>query len=154
MPLIGHGSKLLIGTATNATNGPFGGSGGAAELAAALILSCLSVDLGSNKVDTHDVTDMLTSSNQRVFIGGLENPGDLTVKYNIKPGDTAQALLETARAAAVPYDFQVQYPGSVRIITFSGIVSSIDEAIPDDKPATASAKIQISGVKVYTPTGE
>ena len=131
MAIIGHGSVLtIIGpTGTSTINLP---------------LACTSVDFGSNKVDTHDVTDMATTGLGRVKIAGLENSGDVSLKYNVKPGDTGQQALETAKGLL--YDFKLVYPGSVRTRSFTGIVTSIDESIPDDKAATKTAKIDISGL--------
>jgi hypothetical protein len=130
MALIGHGSKLTIlgPTGTTTVN---------------KILACMSIDFGSDKVDTHDTTDMLTPGTQRVKIPGLENSGDLAIKFNVKPGDASQQALRAAKGQL--YDYVVTYPGNVRTRSFTGIVSSIDESIPDDKAATGSAKIDISG---------
>ena len=132
MAIIGHGSKLTL-------LGPVGGT------ATTLALACLSIDTGSNKVDTPDTTDMLTSGTARVFTPGLENPGDVTVKYNANPTDTAQLGLSAAKG--VLSNFKITYPGSTWVETFEGIVTSVDENIPDDKPITRTAKIQISGPK-------
>lgn len=108
------------------------------------ILGVNGVDFGSNKVDTVDNTDMTTSGNQRTYIGGLENSGDITAKFNVKPGDATQAALRAAKDSTV-HGFQVTYPGAVRTRTFSGIITSIDESIPDDKLPTFTVKIQITG---------
>jgi hypothetical protein len=136
MALIGHGSKLTL-------LGPAGGT----QLTTPLSLACLSIDPGSNKIDAPDTTDMLTAGQTRVYTPGLQNPGDVSVKYNSNPTDPAQAALLAAKG--VLYNFAVEYPGGVWFETFTGIVTSVDESIPDDKPITRSAKIQKSG-----PTGE
>lgn len=130
MAIIGHGSKLVIvgpvtGTAINAN------------------LDCLSIDSGSNKIDTPDTTSMLTTGNVRTKIAGLETPGDVTVKYNSNPTDTGQAALNASKG--IPYLFQIVYPGGVWYELFTGIVSSVDETMPDDKPITRTAKIEITG---------
>jgi Lambda phage tail tube protein, TTP len=130
MAIIGHGSKLTI-------VGPHGGTAVNKDLA------CLSIDTGSNKVDTPDTTDMLTTGTTRVFTPGLENPGDVTVKYNSNPTDLSQVALLAAKGLL--YDFTITYPGAVWVETFTGIVTSVDETIPDDKPITRTAKIQKSG---------
>lgn len=130
-PAIGHGTVVNI-------IGPTG----TATINAAL--ACESVSFGSLKVDTHDVTDMASSGNTRKFVPGLVNSGDVSLKFFTKPGDVSQQALETALNAGL-YDFSVVYPGTIRTRSFTGIVTSIDEEIPNDKPATKSAKIQISG---------
>jgi hypothetical protein len=130
MAIIGHGTVLTI-------IGPTGSS------TINLPLAVLSVDFGSNKIDTPEVTDMSTPGTAKQFIAGLENSGDLSIKYNVKPGDAGQQALVAAKGLI--YDFSVVYPGGVRTRAFTGIVTSVDESIPDDKPATKSAKIQING---------
>lgn len=130
MAVIGHGSTLTI-------IGPTGTTTINASLA------CLSIDFGSNKIDTPESTDMLTAGTTKVFIPGLENSGDISLKYNVKPGDAGQAAL--AAAKGILYDFKVTYPLNVRTKTFTGIVNGVDESIPNDKLATRSAKIQVSG---------
>ena len=131
MAVIGHGSKLQIVGTTNTD------------------LACISIDLGSEKTDTPDTTDMLTSGHTRTFTGGLEDPGDVTAKMNVKPGDAGQAALYTAKDTAA-HDFKVIYPGAVKTVAFSGIITSIDESITDDKPATLSVKIKVTGAKTIT----
>ena len=131
MAIIGHGSTLTIlgptGTSTiNAT------------------LACLSIDFGSNKVDAIDTTDMATPGIARTKTGGLENSGDVSIKFNVKPGDAGQQALATAKGAGL-YDFKVAYPGGVRARTFTALVISLDESIPDDKAATKTAKLEVSG---------
>ena len=134
--LIGHGSTFALG------------SGGATETFTT-IKGCTSIDLGSNKVDIHDTTDLGSAANVRTFIGGLENPGDATAKFNVVPGDPTQTALLAAKDGAV-HDFKVIYPGAVRTVTFQGIVTSVDESVPDDKLATFTIKIQITAPKVYS----
>lgn len=137
MAIIGHGSKLVI-------VGPVGGD------ALVLSVACLSIDPGSNKIDAPDTTDMLTAGQTRVFTPGLENPGDVTIKYNSNPVDTGQAGLIAAKG--IPYLFYIEYPGAVWYEYFEGIVVSVDESVPDDKPITRTAKIQKSGPTTQSAT--
>lgn len=134
--IIGHGSKLQLGN-----------SGGQGETYQT-IAGCQSIDFGSNKLDSVDVTT-LDGPPVRQFIPGLENPGDISAKFNVLPGDTSQAGLFASKDGLV-HDFKVIYPGAVRTITFQGFVTSIDESIPDDKSPTFSVKIQITGPKTYS----
>lgn len=130
MAIIGHGSKLTI-------VGPVTGTAINADLA------CLSIDTGSNKVDTPDATDMLTTGTARVYNPGLETPGDVTVKFNANPTDAAQAALLAAKGLL--YKFEVVYPGGAWYESFQGIVTGEDESVPDDKYITRTVKIQKSG---------
>ena len=141
MALIGHGSQLELDTTVSGT--------GIDADAWVTITGVTGVDLGSDKVDTHDTTDMGTAGTKRVFIPGLEAEGDVSVKINVKPGDTTQATFIAAKGLVSFW--KIVYPGAVRTVKFSGILISIDEAIPDDKPATYTAKIQITGPKTYLP---
>ena len=141
MSLIGHGSKLTVLGATST----------APTYTVNKDLDCLSIDFGSNKIDTVDSTSMLTTGTARTYNPGLEDEGDVTVKYNVNPGDSSQAALAASRG--VLYDFKVTYPGAVRVVTFSGILASLDESIPDDKNATKTAKIKISGPKSVSESG-
>jgi len=130
---IGHGSQLqlLVGSSY------------------VTILGVMSIDLGSDKVDAVDNTDMGTSGITRTYVGGLENPGDLSAKLNVIPGDTTQLALFTAKDGTV-HSFKAIYPAAVRTVSFSGIITSIDETIPDDKLPGYTCKIQISGPKTYS----
>lgn len=136
---IGHGTSFELG----------GGPGGSGPEVFTPIAGVLSVDFGSNKVDAHDKTDMLTTGTTRKYVGGLENPGDASVKMNYLPGDTTQASLYTAKDGA-EHNFKVVYPGSVATESFAGIITSIDKAVPDDKLPTLTCKIQISGPKTIS----
>ena len=138
MAIIGHGSKLTIVGPVTCT-------------AVNKDLACLSIDPGSNKIDAPDTTDMLTPGTQRVFTPGLENPGDVTIKYNSNPTDASQAALLAAKGQL--YNFKIVYPGGVWTEAFTGIVTSVDETIPDDKPITRTAKIQKSGATVESASG-
>ena len=136
--LIGHGSILEI-------IGPTGGT----QLTSPLQIACLSIDPGSNKIDTPDTTDMLTPATQRTFTPGLENSGDVSFKFNYKPTDAGQAGLVVAKGVLTNYKIVAPSP-STWSRAFSGILTGLDWSYPDDKPITGSGKIQISGAVVDT----
>ena len=136
--LIGHGSVLEI-------EGPTGGT----QLVTPLQVACLSIDPGSNKVDTPDVTDMLTPGTQRQYVPALENPGDVSIKFNYKPGDAGQAGLLATKGVLTNFKIVAPTPSTWNR-AFSGILQSVDFSFPDDKPITGSAKIQISGAVTDT----
>jgi hypothetical protein len=104
----------------------------------------LSVDFGSDKVDALDTTNLASSGNARTFQGGLENPGDVSIKLNYLPTDTSQAALYAFKDGTV-HNFSVVYPGAIATEAFSGIITSITKAAPDDKLVTQTVKIQLSG---------
>jgi len=128
---IGHGSKFKIGDGATSEN--FTEINGAT-----------SADFGSDKVDALDTTTLGSSGFTRSYVGGLHNPGDVTVKINVLPGDTTQALLFTAEDQQ-SHNFKVIYPASARTRSFAAIVISIDESVPDDKLPTYTVKLQVTG---------
>lgn len=130
---IGHGSKLQLGDGATPTEFFTDVSG------------VSSVDFGSNKIDTVENTDMGTPGNLRTFIPGLEDPGDVSAKINVKPGNASQDALWAAKGSTK--NFKVIYPGGIRTVAFSGLIISIDESLPDDKLPTWTLKIKISGEK-------
>lgn len=134
---IGHGSKFGL---ESSTPGVYTDIDGVVE-----------VTFGSNKVDVTDTTDMGTPGITRVFQPGLENPGDCTLKMNHKPGNSSQEDLKAAKDGTV-HNFKVTYPAAAGGGTdsFSGIIVGIDRTLPDDKPATLTVKIQITGPVKYT----
>jgi hypothetical protein len=91
---------------------------------------------------------MDSPGNFKQFIAGLEDPGEISAKFNVIPGDTTQAALIAAKDGTT-HTFMVSYPGNVRTITFSGIITGLDESIQDDKPATFALKVKVSGAKTY-----
>jgi predicted secreted protein len=129
---IGHGSKLKIGDGATSEN--FTEITGVSDIA-----------FGSDKVDSLDTTTLGSSGNNRSFIGGLHDPGEVTAKINVLPGDTTQALLFTAEDAEL-HNFKVIYPAATRTRSFAAIVVSLDESITYDKLPTYTVKLKISGV--------
>lgn len=134
---IGYGSQLQLGGVTGGTD------------TFVTLLGVTDVTFGSNKTDTIDVTDMGTANAIRKFIAGLQNAGDCSAKINVIPGDATQASLWAAENGSA-YDWKVIYPNTGRTIAFSGIIESIDEAIPLDKQPTYSLKIKITGPKTFS----
>lgn len=134
---IGHGTKFAIKVASSFVD----------------VDGVSDINFGSNKIDVTDTTDMTTAGTTRTFQPGLENPGECTIKLNHKPGNVSQGNLATAKATATVQDFKVTYTAAAGggSEAFSGIIVGIDRAIPDDKPATLSCKIQITGPVVFTP---
>lgn len=129
MELIGHGTALEYNT-TGSTY--------------VTIAGLLSIDFGSNKVDTHDVTNMQTSGISRAFIGGLKDSGDVSAKFNKLPSDATQADIFAAEDGAI-HNFKVVLPGAVETLSFAAIVTGIDRSHPDDKTVTFSVKFKITG---------
>lgn len=138
--IIGHGSTLQIDTTV-------GGTGIAGDTWTT-VAGITTMGLGSDKVDTHDNTDLGTTGIHRSYISGLQDDGDVSVKMNVVPGDASQLAFLTGKAK--PIFYKIVYPGAVRTIAFQGILVSIDEEIPDDKLPTFSGKIKITGAKIYS----
>lgn len=131
---IGHSSQLelQVGSVYTAINGLVSG------------------DFGSQKRDALDTTDAGTTGTTRTFIGGLENPGEWSGKFNYLPGDVTQNDLWAADDGAI-HSFKFIYPNGTNMRVFSGIVlSSKDISAPDDKLVTFSVKIQLTGASTDT----
>lgn len=124
--VIGHGSKLAFG-ATPTT-----------------VAGVLSIDFGSNKIDTVDSTDLGTVGTVKTYVEGMEDPGDVTVKLNVIPGDASQSAFHALKGTGAA-SFTVTAPGAAFTRAFQGIVTSFDLGIPDDKLPTISVKIKVSG---------
>ena len=142
---IGHGSTLSLGALVESA------------LVYTSIDGTLSISFGSSKVDTVDNTELATAGIDRVYQSGLRNPGDITAKLNVRPGNTSQQSLLTAwqtnpggtdgsglpfKAALPPVAGSVPTGGTA---TFKAIITSLDEELPDDKKPTYSLKLQVVG---------
>lgn len=110
-----------------------------------------SVDFGSSKADTVDVTAMDTAGVTRTFIGGLFDAGDCTAKLNVIPGDTSQAAVRAYLGDGIAHQFQYKDSGAIETHTFNAVVVSMDMSVPDDKQATYSLKLKIAGTITVTP---
>lgn len=131
---IGHGSTFILNDV---------------PASAVTVVGVTSVDFGSSKTDILDDTDFGTSGNRRTKVGGLVDEGDVTVKFNVKPGETTQTAFLAYFDGAV-HDFKVVYPGATVTESFSGIISAFDKTVPDDKFPEATVKIAISGVRTIS----
>lgn len=128
-PIIGHGQQFEVNTT---------------ESTYVAIAGLISVDPGSNKVDALDSTDCGTAGFNRTFVGGLQNSGDYSLKFNYLPGDATQNDLRTFEDGTV-HNFKWILPNGAQSRQFSGIITSIDMGSPDDKLITFTVKIQVSG---------
>ena len=125
---IGHGSKFEIAVASTLTP----------------VAGVTSISFGSDKIDAIDNTDLGTAGTTKTFTPGMENPGDVSLKLNVIPADASQLALFAAKGIVT--GMKVIYPLSVTASrVFDGIITSIDEDIPDDKLPTYTVKIQITG---------
>src|SRR5579863_448084 len=104
-----------------------------------------SVTFGSNKVDHIDVTDVASASGDRVFIGGLQDCGDITVTMNFLPGDATQDALVVLRDTRSLNNFKLLYPNTEGSVTLNGLIIGLDTTFPLDKEAKTTMKIKVSG---------
>jgi hypothetical protein len=106
-----------------------------------------SVQFGSDKVDTVDVTDTNSPGGNKVFIPGLEDTGDCTITANSLPEDSTQLALLAIKNGHASTTFAFTYPTAAGggSKTFTGIVTSVDESLPLDKEAKITYKVKISG---------
>ena len=110
-----------------------------------------SVDFGSSKADTVDATSMDTPGVTKKFVGGLFDPGDVTAKINVVPGDPTQAIIRGYLGDGIAHDFKYTDSGAIETRTFQAVVISMDLSVPDDKIATYSLKMKVAGAITTTP---
>lgn len=133
---IGHGASLSY-SADGTTYTPIPG--------------VTSVDFGSSKADTVETTAMDTAGVVKTFVGGLFDPGDVTAKINVIPGDATQATIRGLLGDGIAHQFQYKDSGAIETRTFTAVVVSMDLSVPDDKIATYSVKMKIAGTITTTP---
>ena|SRR5882724_5893799 len=107
-----------------------------------------SVDFGSFKVDTPEVTSADNTDGVRRYIATLQDHGDASVSIIYNPADTTHAALRTASLAqgtAATHNFKVVNPSGFLTYTFAGIITTFETKITLDKETDLSVKIKISG---------
>lgn len=109
------------------------------------ISQIMDVDFSGSKVDTADVTSADNTDTWRRHKDELKDAGECTVQILWNPNDTTHVLLQTSFRNGGTYDFQRVNPGGFGTLSFSGIITSLDQKQQLDKPTQATCKIKISG---------
>jgi hypothetical protein len=129
-PKIGHGAKVqysvdgtTFATLVGVTQGDFSGS----------------------KADTPETTSLDTPGVAKTFTSGLYDPGDYSAKLNEYPGDPTQSLVRSWFGDGIAHIFRTTDSSGIETGTFKGYVVSFDQSTNDDKIATRSLKLKVSG---------
>ncbi len=115
-----------------------------------LLAEIKQADFSGQKLDLADVTNF-QSGQYREFLATLLDSGDLTYKGNFIPSDSSQASLLGFFNAAQLVAWKVVLPTNPSTslpyghFTFNAFVSSLEFGLPNDKEATISGKLKITG---------
>lgn len=127
------------------------------------VAEVLSIKGPSEKLDTHDVTNMDSPAAAgytgiyREFIATLLDGGDVTFDINYLPNDASQLGLSGDRKNKILRDFQIVLPNdplssplaSLGTLVFKAYVVEGGYDFPIDKQMTESIKLKITGPVNY-----
>ena len=101
--------------------------------------------------ETIDVTRLEDEDGYRQFIGGLRNPGTVTLSMNFTPDGYAD--LNEDFESEERQDYSIELPDGTTF-SFAGLVTELPISIPIGDKITADVTIQISGIiTVDAPSG-
>jgi hypothetical protein len=86
----------------------------------------------------------------REFKPGLRDPGEITLTYNLIPGEADDDTIGDSFATDVVEQWQVAYPNGATLVV-KGFFTSHSHATPLDDRMTGAATFKISGKPVLTP---
>lgn len=134
--LHGHGTILSYG-ATNATNGT------------TALANIVKIGTGEYSVDTHDVSDMSSTDKFKEFIGGMIDPGSITLELNYNKSNVTTILSTSAVGIGISRGWTVAIPagtGTTASVSFTGFLEKFTPGEMDiNGAAKGSASIKISG---------
>ena len=93
--------------------------------------------------DTIDVTRLEDTDGYRQFIGGLRNPGTVTLNMNYTAA--GYALLNGDFESDDLVEYSIELPDGKGTFTFNGLVTEVPVSIPIGDKVTVDVTIQISG---------
>ena len=132
---IGHGSIFAIG------------DGGSPEVFTAL--AEVTALTGPNMTkDSIDATHMASPERYREFVGGLKDPGEVTVTMNFVPGGTDEDAIRALFDADVPGNVRITWPGGEAWIMSAFCASHEFDAPLDDK-MSATANFKLTGKPAF-----
>jgi predicted secreted protein len=104
--------------------------------------------------DTVDATHHTSAGGVREFIGGLIDPGEVSVDMNWLPNDPTQDETTGLLAAALDGEqrnFKLVIPSSPPVTwNFTGLVTAFSGATPMDDKMTANVTIKVSGLPTFS----
>jgi len=105
------------------------------------------IDYSGSKVDTADTTDTSAISGYRTFIPALKDAGDCQIKGIWYPGEASQEGLEPLKGTVASWVHTL--PNNLGIVSFTGMLTSVDKTANLDKSGEFTTKIKISGPIIY-----
>ncbi len=102
--------------------------------------------------DTIDVTRLEDTDGYRQFIGGLRNPGTVTLNMNYTP--EGYILLNGDFENDELVEYSIQLPAGKGTFTFNGLVTEVPVSIPIGDKVTVDVTIQISGAVAISDYGD
>lgn len=103
-----------------------------------------SIDGPSKSRDTIDVTRLEDVDGYRQYIGGLREPGTVTLNMNFTRA--TYDLFNEDYESDLPQEFEIVFPVALdTTIAFTGIVTELPLTIPIGDKITCDVTIQISG---------
>lgn len=96
-------------------------------------------------VDATVEDDLSASDRFMRKLGGLVDPGSLTLNLAYDPADTTQRSLNSALASGTTQSFEVMFPTTTISESFSGIVNGVGQEIPFGELVTCQVRIDKSG---------
>lgn len=142
---IGWGGELQLGLDANASS--------LVELE-----EVLSVTLGSDETDEHEVTHLKSPNRRKEFIAGLIDAGELTASLNYVPGSATDIMLTAALTAGTTRAVRIIVPGQTGVaewqITTAGFVKRYaPDNVEPNAPIRASLTVRLTGAKTQAAEG-
>lgn len=97
--------------------------------------------------ETIDVTVLSDEDGYRRFIGGLRDPGNVTLDMNFT--ETTYAMMKDDFESDTEQSYEIVLPDQTTL-SFEGLVTECPLEVPIGDKVTASVTIQISGQVTYS----
>jgi hypothetical protein len=122
-----------------------------------LVAEVLSIQGPTEKLDTHDVTNMDSPNFYREFIATLHDGGDVAFDVNYLPNSSGQLSLHTDFVARTKRNWSLVLPNdpttspltSFGTWSFSAYIVEMGKDFPIDKQMTQKIKLKITGAPTY-----
>ena len=96
----------------------------------------------------HDVSAHDSPNGYREFIGGLKDPGEVSVDVNYDP-DVHDVWVDDLDDV-LPRDYEMEFPDGT-VWAFEALLTSFEPSAPFDDKLSASASFKVTGKPVITP---
>lgn len=100
--------------------------------------------------ETIDVTAHDSPDAYREFLGGLKDPGEISLELNWDPEDTTHADLASDLDDTVARDWRLILPGDIAYWEFTAFLTAFETSYPIDDKITGSATLKITSKPTLT----